>query len=67
MSVWESRESLEHFLFRTLHKSWISRRHEWFEPVEGAFLVLWDVPEGHRPTLDEGLDRLMTEGRGWDV
>lgn len=65
MSVWEDRESLEHFVFNTLHKSWIKRRREWFLEVPGQYLVLWEVPRGFRPTLDEGIDRLVMAGNGW--
>ena len=31
---------------------------EWFERMGEAFLVCWWVPAGHRPTVDEALDRL---------
>jgi hypothetical protein len=34
------------------------RAFEWFERMAEAFLVLWCVPAGHRPSVDEGKDRL---------
>jgi hypothetical protein len=34
------------------------RRREWFERMAEAYLVLWWVPAGHRPTIEEALTRL---------
>jgi hypothetical protein len=34
------------------------RRREWFEPMSEAFLVLWWVPLGHRPSIAEATARL---------
>jgi hypothetical protein len=34
------------------------RRREWFERISQAFLVLWWVRKGHRPTLPEAIARL---------
>ena len=58
MSVWRDLPSLEFFAYNTLHKSWISRRGQWFEHLDVPYLVMWWVPPGHQPTIDEGLDRL---------
>ncbi len=36
------------------------RRREWFEKLEDyPALVLWWVPVGHYPTLDEAKERLL--------
>ena len=58
LSVWDSVESLEHFVWRTLHKHFYDRREEWFAPGQGIRLVLWWVPEDHRPSIDEAVERL---------
>ncbi|MDJ0626940.1 MAG: DUF3291 domain-containing protein [Rhodobacter sp.] len=58
LTVWESPEALENFAFRTVHKQFYDRRKEWFEVLEAMHFVMWWVPEGHRPTLDEALQRL---------
>ncbi|MFO0998308.1 MAG: DUF3291 domain-containing protein [Alphaproteobacteria bacterium] len=58
MSVWESVEALFDFVYRTGHTKVMARRREWFEKPEKAYQVLWWVPAGHRPTLDEALARL---------
>lgn len=34
------------------------RRRDWFHRMAQEHLVLWWVPEGHLPDLDEGLSRL---------
>jgi hypothetical protein len=58
LTVWESLESLETFVWNTVHRQFYERRREWFELLGEQHLVLWWVPEGHRPTLDEALARL---------
>ncbi len=58
LTVWRDVEALERFVWQTLHKRMYNRRDEWFAPIEGAKLVLWWIPEGHRPPVAEGLERL---------
>ena len=58
MSVWSSIESLRAFTYSTAHVEVLRRRREWFERLATAHLVLWWVPAGHIPTVDEALDRL---------
>jgi len=57
-SVWENVESLERFVWQTIHKRFYGRRTEWFEPLEGPSFVLWWVPAGHRPSVQEAVGRL---------
>ena len=58
MTVWESIEALHRFTYRSAHGPMYAARHTWFEPMGGHTLVLWWVPAGHRPSIDEGLSRL---------
>lgn len=58
MSVWQDAESLSRFVFKSAHIEIMRRRAEWFERMEQAYLVLWWVPQGHRPTIDEAMVRL---------
>ena len=58
LSVWEDAASLEHFVWNTVHKRFYDRKAEWFEVMGEQHFVMWWVEEGHRPTLDEALDRL---------
>lgn len=58
LTVWENVELLEHFVWNTVHRTFYERRAEWFEVLGKMHFVMWWVPAGHRPTLQEGLDRL---------
>lgn len=58
LTVWESVETLENFVWNTVHRAFYERRSEWFEVLGKMHFVMWWVPAGHRPTLDEALDRL---------
>ncbi|MEO1121147.1 MAG: DUF3291 domain-containing protein [Pseudomonadota bacterium] len=58
LSVWESAEALEDFVWNTVHKQFYNRKAEWFTPMTEAHFVMWWIPEGHLPTLQEARDRL---------
>ncbi|MDJ0761139.1 MAG: DUF3291 domain-containing protein [Woeseiaceae bacterium] len=58
MTVWEDVQSLERFVWRTIHRRFYERRQEWFEVMGEMHFVMWRVPIGHQPTLEEGLARL---------
>ncbi len=67
MSLWRDVESLRDYAFRSAHKAVLARRHEWFERMEEAYAVLWWVPAGNIPSLEEArerLDCLRVEGPG---
>lgn len=58
LTVWEDVESLERFVWGTIHRQFYERRDEWFEVLGGMHFVMWWVPAGHRPSLDEALARM---------
>jgi len=58
MSVWRDVESLNRYVYTSAHVELMRRRREWFEPMREAYLVLWWVPAGHRPTVEEAIARL---------
>lgn len=58
MSVWRDVEALNHYVYRSGHVQVMRRRKDWFEKMSEAFVVLWWVPQGHRPTIDEAKQRL---------
>lgn len=60
LSVWTDAQSLWFFVERSVHGRYLRRATEWFEPGDRGHLVLWWVPEGHRPTLAEGMERYRT-------
>jgi uncharacterized protein DUF3291 len=59
MSVWESLESLQQFVYKSAHVETLRARKEWFEPLDGPILVLWWVPAGHIPTVPDAQERLQ--------
>lgn len=58
LTVWKDVESLERFVWGTIHKQFYEKRTEWFETLGEMHFAMWWVPEGHRPSLDEALERL---------
>ena len=74
LTVWESLESLETFVYNTLHSKFMDRKAEWFEVLGKQHFVMWRVEEGHRPSLEEALEKLAYRERhgdsdvafGWD-
>ena len=60
MSVWRDVAALSDFVHRSGHVDYLKRRREWFERIAEAYVVLWWVPAGHRPTVEEGVARLRT-------
>jgi heme-degrading monooxygenase HmoA len=57
MSVWESLEQLRRFVYTSGHTQVMRHRRQWFEKLD-ILLVLWWVPEGHEPTVEEAKERL---------
>jgi uncharacterized protein DUF3291 len=57
-SVWENVNALERFVFQTVHKHFYGRRADWFEHFEGPSVVLWWVPTGHQPSVEEAVARM---------
>lgn len=58
LTVWEDFDSLSTFVYQTLHKKFMDRKAEWFEALDHKHFVMWWVPAGHQPTLDEALTKL---------
>lgn len=59
LTVWEDFDSLSTFVYDTLHKRFMDRKAEWFEALANTHFVMWWVPAGHQPTLDEALAKLQ--------
>ena len=58
MSVWETIEHLQQYVYHTAHAELLRQRRTWFEKFAGAYVALWWVPAGHRPGMDEAKERL---------
>lgn len=59
MSVWESLESLQQFVYKSAHVGTLRGRKQWFEQIEGPILVLWWIPVGQIPSVGEAQERLQ--------
>jgi hypothetical protein len=57
--VWESRDHLWDFVYRSQHLDFLRRRREWFHTALQPCLVLWWVPAGSIPTIDEAVAKLQ--------
>lgn len=74
LSVWETVEDLERFVFATVHQKIYARREEWFPRAGVPTFVMWPVAAGHIPSLDEAFSRLdmlrndgpSDEAFGWE-
>ena len=60
MSVWESADALFDFVYRSAHTGIMGQRRQFFaKPPEGrAYQVLWWVPAGTEPSVNDGLAKL---------
>jgi hypothetical protein len=58
LSVWENVEALERFVYQTVHKRFYGRRPEWFDKMDTPHFVMWWIPAGHLPSLEEAKERL---------
>jgi hypothetical protein len=57
MSVWESVEALENFVYRSNHVEALQKKAEWFERASRATLALWWIEIEHVPSVEEAKDR----------
>ena len=57
LSVWESIEALESYVYKTNHVGAVQKRAEWFERPTRPPLVLWWINAGHLPTDAEAKAR----------
>jgi hypothetical protein len=65
LSVWESVEALEEYVYKSGHIEAVRKRAQWFEKPTKSPFVLWWIAAGHRPTIEETksrFDLLWTSG-----
>lgn len=58
LSVWRDVQSLSDYVYKSAHTEMLKRRREWFDKVGEAHMVLWWVPVGHLPGVEEAAERL---------
>lgn len=59
MSVWESVEALHHYVYRSAHLEVLRDKKLWFETMKDVHMVLWWIPAGHIPSVEEAKQRLQ--------
>ncbi len=65
LSVWEDAGTLYRFVTKTLHARIMQGAPDWFVPDDSGHLVCWYVPQGHQPSVAEGMAqwvRVQTQG-----
>ena len=58
MSIWESVDALKNFMFRTHHMNFMRRKKEWFHKLSADTYVLWWIPLGCTPSVEDAIERL---------
>jgi hypothetical protein len=58
MSVWEHLDYLFQYVYQSAHVEIFKRRKEWFEKMSEMHMVLWYVPAGHKPSVNEAVEKL---------
>lgn len=57
MSVWESVEALETYVYKSGHIEAVRKRAEWFVKSNKSPFVLWWIEAGHQPSIEEAKSR----------
>ncbi|MEK1905495.1 MAG: DUF3291 domain-containing protein [Pseudomonas sp.] len=58
LSLWADVQALSDYVYKSAHTDMLKRRREWFDKVDEAHMVLWWVPAGHLPSVEEAAERL---------
>jgi len=58
LTVWESVEALEGYVYKSAHGELFRQGRKWFEPLAQSSLVLWWIPAGELPTEAQAMERL---------
>lgn len=58
VSVWQSIETLENFMYKTFHTEFLKRRKEWFHTFGKAYTAMWWISKGQFPTVQEAVEKL---------
>jgi hypothetical protein len=57
-SVWQNADDLRNFVYKSAHTAVMKDRKKWFENFGQAYYVVWNIPAGYIPSLDEAVERL---------
>lgn len=59
LTVWSSIEHLSQFVWKTVHKRFYEQRKEWFVHSGEQNFVMWWIPLGYIPTIEEAVEKLF--------
>lgn len=57
MSVWKTPEDLRRYVFETKHVELLRGKHQWISSQEKPHLVMWWIPAGCIPTVEDARRR----------
>lgn len=58
VSIWESFQALENFMYKSLHFEYLKRRREWFQSFGKMYTAMWWIKTGSVTTEAEAVDKL---------
>lgn len=58
LSVWKGPDALKAYVYRSSHVEVYRARKDWFGEWDGPNYVLWWIPSGTLPTMEEGRRRV---------
>ncbi len=70
LTVWESFDALNDYVYRSAHADVLRQRAKWFDRGERSAFVLWWIPAGELPTIEDTRSRfesLWSDGPGQDA
>jgi hypothetical protein len=58
LTVWKTAEQLKNFVYNTIHRLVMKDRKKWFENLGQPSYVLWHIPSGTTPSIEDAMERL---------
>lgn len=62
ISIWADIEPLHNYVYRSEHIVIMAKRKQWFEILRDAYSVLWWIPAGTFPTMEQAHEKLELLG-----
>lgn len=57
-SIWENANNLREYVYKSAHTVVMKDRKKWFENFGQPYYVLWNIPAGYIPSIEEATERL---------
>ena len=55
---WKMQHTLKNFVYNSVHVMVMKNRKKWFENFGQPYYVLWNIPAGYVPCVNEAVERL---------